>query len=137
MNSSDSILTAIGKLEGNKSTATALGNSNILYPTQNAVKSYVDNHIVNITYATSNITLNDTFSGVFCDATSGAITVTLPTPGTANIGKIYVLRKMDESSNAVNFTPQLYLTISNTVSSLNYPKTIRVRSNGSYWFILD
>ena len=34
---------------GNKSTNTALGNSDLLYPTQNAVKSYVDTQITNAT----------------------------------------------------------------------------------------
>jgi hypothetical protein len=44
----------------NKSTEIVLGTSDTLYPTQNAVKSYVDNNVVNIS-SLSNLTSNNTF----------------------------------------------------------------------------
>jgi hypothetical protein len=46
----------------NKSTATALGTSNTLYPSQNAVKSYVDTNAVSKT-APNTINGNNTFNG--------------------------------------------------------------------------
>jgi hypothetical protein len=59
----------------NKSTDTNLGTSNTLYPTQNAVKEYVDNNI-NIT---GNLTVNIQNSGyVIESATSVYYTVTYP-----------------------------------------------------------
>jgi hypothetical protein len=39
----------------NKSTNTSLGTSDTLYPTQKAVKTYVDNHAVSVPDATSSV----------------------------------------------------------------------------------
>ena len=40
----------------NKSTSTGLGSSDVLYPTQNAVKSYVDSQIIAVTVSDATIT---------------------------------------------------------------------------------
>ncbi|MEY2739272.1 MAG: hypothetical protein RL259_1181 [Bacteroidota bacterium] len=50
----------------NKSTATTLGTSNVLFPTQNAVKTYVDNQV-------SNVSANQNFVDLTSDQTVGGV----------------------------------------------------------------
>ena len=61
--------------------------------------------------------------------------MTLPQVSGAS-GKIYVIRKTDMSNIELTFDA---LTFADgvTVTSLNYPKTLRVQSNGTAWYIID
>lgn len=67
----------------NKSTSTSLGASDTLYPSQKAVKTYVDNAVSgitsNVTIATlsSTTTLDATYAGKTIECT-GTFTITLP-----------------------------------------------------------
>jgi len=71
-----------------------------------------------------------------CNNNNSVFQLTLPDANTVS-GKVYVIRKTDESSNLLNISPVLMLTESTTISSLDYPKTIRVQSNGTSWYIID
>ncbi len=51
------------ELISNKSTNVSLGNSNTLYPTQNAVKTYVDNQVTNKVNNSIMLTAGDGLSG--------------------------------------------------------------------------
>jgi hypothetical protein len=112
--------------------------SDIKYPTVKAVKTYVDVYSTfnAISTITSNYTATRTDYTILCNNNSGAFQLTLPV-ASANSGKIYVIRKTDESSNVLTISPSLKLTESTVVSSLDYPKTMRVQSNGSDWYIID
>jgi hypothetical protein len=50
-------------------------------------------------------------------------------------GKIYVIRKTDSSNNELTFS--LILVDGSTVTTLNYPKNLRVQSDGSAWYVID
>lgn len=50
---------------------------------------------------TANYTAAVTDEVIFCDATSGAITISLPPAATAGAGKVYAVKKTDASGNAV------------------------------------
>jgi hypothetical protein len=108
------------------------------YPSVSAVKNYVDsyNPIHSIKTIETDYTAERADYTILCNNVSAAFTLTLPDPGELT-GKIYVIRKIDETINVLTINPSLKLTELTEISSLNYPKTIRVQSNGRYWYIID
>jgi hypothetical protein len=108
------------------------------YPTISAVKNYVDsyNPIHSIKTIETDYTAERADYTILCNNVSAAFTITLPDPGELT-GKIYVIRKIDETINILTISPSLKLTELTEISSLNYPKTIRVQSNGRYWYVID
>ena len=90
----------------------------------------------NVVTTSSNYTLTTANSTVLCNALSASITLTLPVASTCT-GRIYCIRKTDESYNTLNFSPSIYITDTTTFSSLNYSKTIRIQSNGTNWYQID
>jgi hypothetical protein len=108
------------------------------YPTVSAVKNYVDsyNPIHSIKTIETDYTAERADYTILCNNVSAAFTITLPDPGELT-GKIYVIRKIDETINILTISPSLKLTELTEISSLNYPKTIRVQSNGRYWYVID
>ncbi|WP_238808489.1 beta strand repeat-containing protein [Emticicia aquatica] len=74
--------------------------------------------------------------------------VRIPYPASC-AGRVYVIRKVDETSNAVSFvtnsaaalttwTPSfLKVTQTAIINSLNYVKTIRIQSDGNNWWVID
>lgn len=68
----------------NKSTATTLGTSNTLYPTQNAVKTYVDTAVTGIPLTDYVAKTGDTMSGSLAISNNGAkstLSLSNATPG--------------------------------------------------------
>ena len=129
---------ALKENTANKSTATTLGTSDVLFPTQKAVKTYVDTYstINAISTVTANYTALITDYTILSSCATGAITLTLPSAANST-GKVYVIRKIDDTDNLLNFSPALKQTETITISSLNFPKTIRIQSNGSSWYVID
>lgn len=112
--------------------------SSTKYPTVSAVKNYVDSyHPIHpiITINSDYIVAVKDYT-ILCNTSSNAFLLTLPDPA-AIIGQIYVIRKIDESLNILSITPNLKATETTLISSLNYPKTIRIQSNGADWYIID
>jgi hypothetical protein len=89
-----------------------------------------------VTIATTT-TLDITNSTVLCNATSGAITVNLPT-ASSTTGRIYVIKKIDSSANAVTIDGSGAETIDGaTTVSLSAQWNYRsIQSNGTSWFII-
>ena len=85
---------------------------------------------------TANTTLASTDYVVLANATSGAFTLTLPTASTCT-GRTYYIGKSDETTNAVTFSPVIYLTETTTISSINFAKKYRIISDGSNWVIYN
>ena len=85
---------------------------------------------------TTATTLASTDFIVLANATSGAITLTLPTASTCT-GRTYYIGKSDETTNIVSFSPSLYLTETTTVASINFAKKYKVVSDGSNWWIYN
>jgi hypothetical protein len=108
------------------------------YPTVSAVKNYVDsyNPIHSIKTIETDYSAEQADYTILCNNVSAAFTITLPDPGELT-GKIDVIRKIDETINVLTISPSLKLTELTEISSLNYPKTIRVQSNGRYWYVID
>ena len=85
---------------------------------------------------TAGTTLAATDYIVLANATSSVITLTLPTASTCT-GRMYYVGKTDESTNAVSFSPALYLTETTTIASINFAKKYKIVSDGSNWWIYN
>ena len=95
----------------------------------NAVKS-------RLSIKTSDYTLNSQDYTVLCNASSATISLTLPSPS-ESADKIIIIKKIDTSYHPINFSPSVYLTDSETAISINYPKTIKIQSNGTNWYVIN
>jgi len=124
----------------NKSTDGTLGsNSDVKFPTEKAVRTYVSNNssITAIRSISTNYTMTMSDYTILCDNSSGTFTLTLPTPSSSNTGKIFVICKIDDSSNLLSFSPALRFSLNTSIPNLNYTKTFKVQSDGTSWFIIN
>jgi hypothetical protein len=107
-------------------------------------KQYVDERIASATTTnstllsikTSNYTIVNSDYTILCNAVNSGFTVTLPEVGTS-INKILIIKKIDVTNNIITFAPNIYITNSETISELNYPKSIKIQSNGTNWYIIN
>lgn len=107
-------------------------------------KQYVDEQIASATTTnttllsikTSNYTIVNTDYTILCNAANSGFTVTLPQVSTS-INKIFIIRKIDDTNNIITFAPHIYITNSESISELNYPKSIKIQSNGTNWYIIN
>lgn len=112
--------------------------SNLKYPTVSAVKNYVDsyNQVNRIITIERDYTAEQADYTLLCNTAGAAFELKLPDAREAS-GKIYVIRKIDETLNILTISPTLKLTETTLISTLNYPKTIRIQSNGTDWYVID
>jgi hypothetical protein len=89
-----------------------------------------------ISAKTANYTVLSADNTILCNTVAGAFTLSLPAASTLT-GKVYVLRLTDVTSNNLTFSPPLKLTASISVATVNYPKTIRIQSDGVDWTIIE
>jgi hypothetical protein len=106
----DNIIQAIQKLDGNQ----------FANQTVSITKDY-------------NILLTD--CTIICDAETGPLTINLPEVSSSP-GKVYVINKIDETSNELNINPPIQLSKKNTISQLNYPKSFKIQSDGKVWYVI-
>jgi hypothetical protein len=71
---------------------------------------------------------------IICDAETGPLTINLPEVNSSP-GKIYVITKIDETSNELNINPHSIIQ-KNTISQLNYPKSFKIQSDGKVWYVI-
>jgi hypothetical protein len=93
--------------------------------------------VLNVTTITSNATLTTSQTVVLCDASSGAITVTLPA-ASGNDGRHYHIKKIDSSGNAVTIDGNGSETIDGETTqaiAVQY-NSIQLVCDGSVWHIL-
>jgi hypothetical protein len=109
--SADTILQAIQKLDGNQSI--------------NAIVSVSDNYNLLVTDYT-----------ILCDNEKRSFTINLPSVSSCP-GKVYVINKIDETSNKLNINPPIQLSKNNTISQLNYPKSFKIQSDGKVWYVIN
>jgi hypothetical protein len=112
--------------------------SDIKYPSVSAVKNYVDsyNQVNRIITVERDYTAEQADYTILCNTSGAAFELKLPDAREA-LGKIYVIRKIDETLNILTISPPLKLTETTLISTLNYPKTIRIQSNGTDWYVID
>lgn len=85
---------------------------------------------------TANYTLTTTDDVIKADATSGAITMTLPTA--VGVKKAYRIKKIDSTSNAVNIATTSSQTIdgSSSIAITVQNTALLLVSDGANWVIL-
>jgi hypothetical protein len=67
---------------------------------------------------------------------SAAATVTLPAANTVS-GKTYKIGKVDDSSNILTFSPAIRFSPTVDITTLNYPRTFLVQSDGTNWWVVN
>ena len=89
-----------------------------------------------VTTETTSTTLDETDDVALCDATSGAITITLPTAATIS-GEFFTVKKVDSSANAVTVDGNGSETIDGDLTKVitSQYDSINVVSDGSNWHI--
>ena len=90
-----------------------------------------------ITGVSVNTTLDETYHTVLVDATGGARTITLP-PAAAHLHRIYNIKKIDVSVNAVTIDGNGGETIEGAATQTlpNQWDAYTIQSNGTAWFII-
>jgi hypothetical protein len=111
INASTTILQAIQKLDGNQRTQ--------------AFTNITDNYSVLL----SDYTL-------LCDTEAKSFTLSLPIAANC-AGKMYIITKIDETYNELNFSPPIQLSKLSSISKLNYSKFFKIQSDGSVWQIIN
>lgn len=86
---------------------------------------------------TTDITLTASNEVVYCDATSGAITVTLPAAA-SNSGRRYYIKKIDVSANAVTIDGNGSETIDETTTKVlaSQYDSATIHTDGTEWWVL-
>lgn len=107
----DSVIQAIQKLDGNQFINTIVFISE-------------DYNILLVDYT------------ILCDTETGSFTLNLPEVSICP-GKVYVINKIDETSNELNINPPIQLSKKNKVSKLNYPKSFKIQSDGKVWNVIN
>lgn len=72
---------------------------------------------------------------LLCDTELKSFTLSLPNASNS-LGKTYVITKIDESYNELNFNPPIQLSKTINISQLNYLKFITIQSDGFAWHII-
>lgn len=85
----------------------------------------------------ANYTALDTDETILVDASSGSVTVALPS-AVYRAGKVYNVKKIDASANSVTIDPYGAETVDGaaTKSTTTQWANMRVQSNGTAWFVL-
>lgn len=111
----------------------------VLMSNGTSAPTYADGFNLKLAVAskTANYTAASTDSVIKCDATSGTFTITLPT-ASGITGRVYYIKKMDTSANAVTIDPNSTETIdgATTYDITDQYHTIPIVSDGTNWIIL-
>jgi hypothetical protein len=91
------------------------------------------NAIVKVTAAH---TVADADYTILANATSGAFTLSLPAAN-ANTGRVLIIRKTDETANALTFSSAIKISETTSFTTLNINTTIRIQSDGTNWYKID
>jgi hypothetical protein len=93
-------------------------------------------NINTIVKKTADYTIVDTDYTILANATSNAFTLTLP-DATTNTGRVLIIRKTDESANALTFSSAIKISEATSFTTLNINTTIRIQSDGTDWYKID
>jgi len=89
-----------------------------------------------IAIKTGNYVATQTDYAILCDASAGAITITLPTAA-SSVRKVYVIKKIDASVNLVTIDANASELIDGAITYLiRLPyESVTIHCNGSAWYI--
>ena len=118
-------------LPGVRGTAGQVLTSNGLGGT-----SWVLPSATSIVKVTAAYTVLDTDYMILANATDAGFTITLPAAA-ANMGRIIVIRKTDETANTLTFSQSIMISETTSFTTLNINSTIRLQSDGTAWYQID
>jgi len=83
-----------------------------------------------------NYTLTNADDTILFDLTSTTAIATLPAASTV-AGKTFKIGKVDESTNILTFSPAIRFSPTVNLTTLNYPRTFLVQSDGTNWWVVN
>lgn len=86
-----------------------------------------------ITEVSGNYTATESDSTILCDASAAPITITLPV---VEAGKVYTIKKIDSSDNAIVITPTTLLDGAASQTTVVQYVALKVQSDGTDWWII-
>ena len=89
-----------------------------------------------ITTVTADYTVLLSDYTLLCDTEEKSFTLSLPIAANC-AGKMYIITKIDDSYNELNFSPSIQLSKINSISKLNYSKYFKIQSDGLVWQIVN
>ena len=92
--------------------------------------------VTSLVKITANYTTLATDYTILANATGGAFVITLPA-ATANLGRILVIRKTDETGNLLTFSLPIKISETTSFTTTNLNGTIRIQSDGVSWYRID
>jgi hypothetical protein len=116
-------------VKGNVGIGTA-GN------TVNSKLEVVGSIALPIRRVTGATTLDGADHTLLCNATTAGFTVTLPAAGTCT-NRIYVIRKSDETSNAITLSIAVKVSETTSITSFNTNSSLRIQSDGTSWWVIE
>jgi hypothetical protein len=139
----------------NSLTLTTTGATNVTFPTTGTLATLAGSETLSakvlttptingakwarrsVTSADSPVTLLTTNTILYCDCSSGAITVNLPT-AVGNDGLTYWIKKTDAGSNAVTIDPNGAETVDDAASLVisSYLDSYTVNSDNAEWWVI-
>lgn len=96
--------------------------------------STVANTILSVSTASYTALAND--GTLLIDVPSGGATVTLPS-ATTNRGTILTIKKIDTTYNQLTFNTTIKLSPVESFTTLNYPRTLKIQSDGTDWWLIN
>jgi hypothetical protein len=129
---------ALGQYEGDVQITAPAANQVLTYTASNRWENLALSAVAQaITTKTAGYTVTANDYTVLCNATSAAFAVTLPDAATLS-GKVYNVKKIDSSVNAVTITPTAPDLIDGSATAvlLTQWTSLTFQSDGSNWYIL-
>lgn len=107
---------------------------NVLGPLINEINT---NNYAAIKTVTGNYTVTTLDCTILCDATSSALTITLPAASTV-ANRLFNIKKIDSTGNTVTIAPSGANTIDGSTSAIIELQWVNVvvQSDGTNWYIL-
>ncbi len=121
--------------DGSETVVTA-GNEITVTGSGTTAAPYVISSNSGITTITSSFTATSANSTILCNVPADGMTLTLPS-ASANSGKKMVIRKIDNDNDVLTFSPAINYSTTQTISTLNFVKTITIQSNGTGWWVIS
>jgi hypothetical protein len=124
----------LGGLQATTTSDTLLASDGTGVVKYRSISSVTSSSNIVVKTAAYTATAND--YTILCNTTAAGFTLTLPAAST-NTGRVYIIRKTDETNNVLTFSPAIKYSETTNFTTLNYLGTIRIQSDGTNWVKID
>ena len=116
-------------------TVTSAGDVGIATATPNSKFQVVGSFALPISNKSAGYTITADDYTIIGDCSGSAFTLTLPDPSTCT-GRTYVLIKGDATNNVLTFSRAIYLSSTQSITSINYNVRLHIQSDGTNWWLI-